>query len=143
MLQTSAIRATLQFVVTVQFDIGIALAGHVYSCVGSIVKGGGTGIDSAAGVDLQVVEGDVHIALGGVDGDCVLIRRAGDDGFALIFYEVVIALLDFVRPLGLARFHGDVAVGDVPSLGKSRGGQGGEHGGGQDERRCPLRGRTG
>ena len=41
----------------------------------------------AADVDLQVVEGDVHVALGGVDGDGVLIRLAGDDGVGVVLVD--------------------------------------------------------
>ena len=131
-LQTGAITAALQLVVAIQLDIGIAAAGHAHG-----------GFVPAAGVDVQVAESDVHVALGGVDGDCVLIRRAGDDGVALISYEVAIALLDFVRPFGVARFHGNVTIFDGPCPCKGRGGKGGEHCSSQDKRCCPLRGRTG
>ena len=103
LLEARIVAAALQLVVAVQLDGRISIALDPDSSFALI-----------ADVDLQVVEGDVHVALGGVDGDGVLIRLAGDDGVALIFYEVVIALLDVVRPLGVARFHGDVAVGDVP-----------------------------
>ena len=116
LLEARMVAAALQLVVAVQLDGRIVVALHG--------DGGFARIDwavtaaihlgLAADVDLQVVEGDVHVALGGVDGDGVLIRLAGDDGVALIFYEVVIALLDVVRPLGVARSHGNVAVGDVP-----------------------------
>ena len=44
---------------------------------------------------------------------------------------------------GLTCLHGDVTILDVPYIGKSRGGKGGEHCGSQDKRCCPLRGRTG
>ena len=70
----------------------------------------------AADVDLQVVEGDVHVALGGVDGDGVLIRLAGDDGLPLILLEILFTLLDIVIVSAfIARtFDRNVAVGDVP-----------------------------
>ena len=68
-LQTSVITAALQLVAAIQLDIGIALAGHAHG-----------GFSPATGVDVQVVESDVHVALRSIDGDCVLIRRAGDDG---------------------------------------------------------------
>ena len=125
---------TGEMVVAIQFDRGIAAAGHTHG-----------GFVPAAGVDVHILECDLDLIalIFGLDGHGVLIRRAGDDGVALIFYEVAIALLDFVRPLGLARFHGDVTFLDVPCLGKGRGGKGGEHCGGQDKRCCPLRGRTG
>ena len=41
----------------------------------------------AADVNFQVVEGDVHVALGGVDGDGVLIRLAGDDGVGVVLVD--------------------------------------------------------
>ena len=124
---------TREFVVAIQLDRGIAAAGHAH---------GGL---AASSLDVHILERDLDLIalIFGLDGHGVLIRRAGDDGVALIFYEVAIALLDFVRPLGLARFHGDVTFLDVPCLGKSRGGKGGEHCGGQDKRCCPLRGRPG
>ena len=116
LLEARIVAAALQLVFAVQLDGRIVAALHG--------DGGFARIDwavtaaihlgLAADVDLQVVEGDVHVALGGVDGDGMLLRLAGDDGVALIFYEVVIALLDVVRPFGVARFHGDVAVGNVP-----------------------------
>ena len=72
-LQSGMVSAALQLVVAIQLDIGIALAGHAHS-----------GFAPAAGVDVQAVESDVHVALGGVDGDGVLIRRAGDDGAGVV-----------------------------------------------------------
>ena len=70
----------------------------------------------AADVNFQVVEGDVHVALGGVDGDGVLIRLAGDDGLPLILLEILFTLLDIVIVSAfIARtFDRNVAVGDVP-----------------------------
>ena len=147
-LQTSAITAALQFVVAIQLDIGIALAGHVYSCVGSIVKGGGTGIDSAAGVDVHILKLDLYliILIFGLDGHSV--GRRGVlvticDGGVGVFLVGGRALCDLVRPFGLTRRNRNVTIFDVPCPCKGRGGKGGEHCGGQDKRRCPLRGRTG
>ena len=81
--------AALQLVVAVQFDGHIVVALHG--------DGGFARIDwavtadvplgLAADVDLQVVEGDVHVALGGVDGDGVLIRLAGDDGVGVVLVD--------------------------------------------------------
>ena len=144
-LQTSAITAALQFVVAIQLDIGIALAGHVYSCVGSIVKGGGTGIDSAAGVDVQILERDLYliVLIFGVDGHGVgrsALLTICDDGVMVIFGGILV-LGDVVA--ALARRNRNVTIFDVPCPCKGRGGKGGEHCGGQDKRRCPLRGRTG
>ena len=114
LLEARIITAALQLVVAVQLDGGIVVALHG--------DGGFARIDwavtadvplgLAADVDLQVVEGDVHVALGGVDGDGALIRLAGDDGVSVLLGGL--ALCDLVRPFGVARFHGDVAVGDVP-----------------------------
>ena len=134
MLQPGVTAAALQLVAAVQLDIGIALAGHAHG-----------GFVPAAGVDVHILECDLDLIalIFGLDGHGVLIRRAGDDGVALIFYEAAIALLDFVRPFGVARFHGDVTILDVPCLCKGRGGKGGEHCGSQDKRCGPLRGRTG
>ena len=134
MFQTGVTAAALQLVVAIQLDIGIAFAGHAHG-----------GFVPTAGVDVHILECDLDliVLLFGLDGDGVLIRRAGDDGVALIFYEVAIALLDFVRPFGVARLHGDVTILDVPCPCKGRGGKGGEHCGSQDKRCCPLRGRTG
>ena len=60
---------TGEMVVAIQLNRGIAAAGHAHG-----------GFVPAAGVDVQVVESDVHVALRSIDGDCVRIRRAGDDG---------------------------------------------------------------
>ena len=68
----------------------------------------------AADVNFQVVEGDVHVALGGVDSDGMLLRLAGDDCVGVFLGGL--ALCDLVRPSGAARFHGDVSLGDVPPL---------------------------
>ena len=115
LLEACIAAAALQLVVTVQLDGHIAVALHG--------DGGFARIDwaviaaipllLAADVDLQVVEGDVHFAAGGVDGDGMLLRLAGDDGVGVL-HILLLPLCDPVRPFGVARFHGDVAVGDVP-----------------------------
>ncbi len=107
--------AALQLVFAVQLDGGIVAALHGDGGIALPDRAVTAAIPFglAADVNFQVVEGDVHIAAGGVDGDGMLLRLAGDDGVALIFYEFVIALLDVVRPF-VVRSHGDVAVGDVP-----------------------------
>ena len=79
------IAAALQLVVAVQLDGHIAVALDPDSSFALL-----------ADVNFQVVEGDVHVALGGVDGDGMLLRLAGDDGLPLILLESVVALLDFV-----------------------------------------------
>ena len=86
LLEACIAAAALQLVFAVQLDGGIAAALHG--------DGGFARIDwavtaavpllLAADVDLQVVEGDVHVALGGVDGDGVLLRFAGDDGVGVL-----------------------------------------------------------
>ncbi len=63
-----------------------------------------------------------------------------DDGVGVL-YGGLIVLGDVVA--GLTCLHGNVTIFDVPCIGKSRGGKGGEHCGSQDKRCCPLRGRTG
>ena len=89
LLEACIAAAALQLVVAVQFDGHIVVALHG--------DGGFARIDwavtadvplgLAADVDLQVVEGDVHVALGGVDGDGVLIRLAGDDGVGVVLVD--------------------------------------------------------
>ena len=74
LLEARIVAAALQLVGAVQLDGGIVVTLHG--------DGGFARIDwavtaaipllLAADVDLQVVEGDVHVALGGVDGDDVL-----------------------------------------------------------------------
>ena len=70
----------------------------------------------AADVNFQVVEGDVHVALGGVDGDGMLLRLAGDDGLPLILLETLVALLDLVIVSAfIARtFDRNATASDVP-----------------------------
>ena len=102
LLEARIVVAALQLVVAVQLDGGIVAALDPDS-----------GFAFIADVDFQVVEGDVHVALGGVDGDSMLIRLAGDDGVGVVLGGL--ALRDLVRPF-VARFHGDVAVGDVPPV---------------------------
>ena len=101
LLEARIVAAALQLVFAVQLDGRISIALDPDSSFALI-----------AGVDLQVVEGDVHVALGGVDGDGVLLRLAGDDGVGVL--HILLALCDPVRAFGVARLHGDVAVGDVP-----------------------------
>ena len=101
LLEARIVAAALQLVFAIQLDGRIAIALDPDSSFALI-----------AGVDLQVVEGDVHVALGGVDGDGVLLRLAGDDGVGVL--HILLALCDPVRAFGVARLHGDVAVGDVP-----------------------------
>ena len=86
LLKARIIAAAFQLVVAVQLDGGIVVALHGDGGIalpGRAVTAA-IHLGLAADVDLQVVEGDVHVALGGVDGDGVLIRLAGDDGVGLI-----------------------------------------------------------
>ena len=118
LLEACIAAAALQLVVAVQLDGGIAAALHG--------DGGFARIDwaviaaipllLAADVDLQVVEGDVHFAAGGVDGDGMLLRLAGDDGLPLILLETLVALLDLVIVSAfIARtFDRNVTASDVP-----------------------------
>ena len=89
LLKTRIIAAALQLVVAVQLDGGIAAALHGDGGIALPDRAVIAAIPLllAADVDLQVVEGDVHVALGGVDGDGVLIRLAGDDGVGVVLVD--------------------------------------------------------
>ena len=89
LLKTRIITAALQLVVAVQFDGRIVVALHGDSGFALLGRAVIAAIPLllAADVDLQVVEGDVHVALGGVDGDGVLIRLAGDDGVGVVLVD--------------------------------------------------------
>ena len=115
LLKTRMIAAALQLVFAVQLDGGIVVALHGDGGIALPGRAVTAAIPLllAADIDLQVVEGDVHFALGGVDGDGMLLRLAGDDGVGVL-HILLLPLCDPVRPFGVARFHGDVAVGDVP-----------------------------
>ena len=89
LLKTRIIAAALQLVVAVQFDGRIVVALHGDGCFARIdwAVTADVPLGLAADVNLQVVEGDVHVALGGVDGDGVLIRLAGDDGVGVVLVD--------------------------------------------------------
>ena len=97
LLKTRIITAALQLVVAVQLDGGIAAALHGdggfaridWAVTADVPLGLAAAIHLglAADVNFQVVEGDVHVALGGVDGDGVLIRLAGDDGVGVVLVD--------------------------------------------------------
>ena len=74
-----AVQLDGRIVVTLHGDGGIALPDRAVIAAIPLLL--------AADVDLQVVEGDVHVALGGVDGDGVLIRLAGDDGVGVVLVD--------------------------------------------------------
>ena len=118
LLEACIAAAALQLVVTVQLDGGIVVALHGDGGIALIdwAVTAAIPLGLAADVDLQVVEGDVHFAAGGVDGDGMLLRLAGDDSLPLILLELVVALLDLVIvSASIARtFDRNVAVGDVP-----------------------------
>ena len=116
LLEACIAAAALQLVVTVQLDGGIVVALHGDGGIALIdwAVTAAIPLGLAADVNFQVVEGDVHVALGGVDGDGMLLRLAGDDGVGVLLGGL--ALCDLVRPSGAARFHGDVSPGDVPPL---------------------------
>ena len=89
LLEARIVAAALQLVGAVQLDGGIVVTLHgdggfarinwaVIAAVPLLL---------AADVNFQVVEGDVHVALGGVDGDGVLIRLAGDDGVGVVLVD--------------------------------------------------------
>ena len=89
LLKTRIIAAALQLVVAVQLDGRIAAALHGDGGFALLDRAVIAAIPLllAADVDLQAVEGDVHVALGGVDGDGVLIRLAGDDGVGVVLVD--------------------------------------------------------
>ena len=89
LLKTRIIAAALQLVVAVQLDGRIVVALHGDGCFALLGRAviAAIPLGLAADVDLQVVEGDVHVVLGGVDGDGVLIRLAGDDGVGVVLVD--------------------------------------------------------
>ena len=118
LLKTRFAAAALQLVFAVQLDGGIAAALHGdggFALPGRAVTAA-IPLLLAADVNFQVVEGDVHVALGGVDGDGMLLRLAGDDGLPLILLETLVALLDLVIVSAfIARtFDRNVTASDVP-----------------------------
>ena len=94
LLKARIIAAAFQLVVAVQLDGGIAAAlhgdggialpGRAVTAAIPLLLAAAIHLGLAADVDLQVVEGDVHVALGGVDGDGMLLRLAGDDGVGVL-----------------------------------------------------------
>ena len=121
LLEASIVAAALQLVFAVQLDGGIAAALHGDGGIALPDRAVTAAIPLLliADVNFQVVEGDVHVALGGVDGDGMLLRfarLAGDDGLPLILLELAVALLDFVIVFAsiALTFDRNVTVGDVP-----------------------------
>ena len=135
-VDAAAVDVALQRVVAIQLDIGVALASHAYG-----------GFVPAAGVDVHILECDLDLIAPGVDGHGV--GRSGvlvlicDDGVFIVVNRIFAGLLHLVGAGLSTRRNRDVTILDVPCPCKGRGGKGGEHCGGQDKRRCPLRGRTG
>ena len=86
LLEACIAAAAFQLVVTVQLDGGIVVALHGDGCFARIdwAVTAAIHLGLAADVNFQVVEGDVHFAAGGVDGDGVLLRLAGDDGVGVL-----------------------------------------------------------
>ena len=134
-LQPGMASAALQLVVAIQLNGGVTFAGNTHS-----------GFAPAAGVNVHILERDLNliVLIFGLDGHGV--GRSGvlvlicDDGVGVAVGGIVV-LGDVVA--ALTRRNRNVTIFDVPYIGKSRGGKGGEHCGGQDKRCCPLRGRTG
>ena len=118
LLEACIVAAAFQLVVAVQLDGRIAAALHGdggFALPGRAITAA-IPLLLAADVNFQVVEGDVHVALGGVDGDGMLLRLAGDDGLPLILLETLVALLDLVIVSAfIARtFDRNVTASDVP-----------------------------
>ena len=104
---------------------------------------GGTGVC----LDVHVVQRDLDLIVPGVDGHGVgrsfVLVLICDDGVFIVVNRIFAGLLHLVGAGLSTRRNRDVTILDVPCPCKGRGGKGGEHCGGQDKRRCPLRGRTG
>ena len=146
MLQTGVAISACQRVVAVQFDVGIAAAGHFHS-----------GLACRAGVDLHIIQGDLGRRIFVcVDGDRIPRACAGDGDVAVrtIFDRVSVVVFDgfFLFPIHkpladeIAVFRSvDIngAVGDIIRIGKSRKGHAGHHGTGESEGCDPLRGNAG
>ena len=133
-LKTGVFVAALQLVVAIQLNGGVTFAGHAHG-----------GLALFAGIDVHILECDLNliVLIFGVDGHGVgrsAFLTICDDGVRVIFGGILV-LGDVVA--ALARRNRNVTIFDVPCPCKGRGGKGGEHCGGQDKRRCPLRGRTG
>ena len=144
-LQTGIPVAAGQCVVTVQFDVGIAAAGHIHS-----------GLGCRAGVDLHIIQGDIgRLVFVCVNGDRVPRACAGDGDFVVLtILDVSAAVADVFllfpihKPLAdeLAVFRSvDIngAADNIIRSGKSRKGHAGHHGTGESEGGDPLRGNAG
>ena len=135
-VDAAAVDVALQRVVAIQLDIGVALAGHAYG-----------GFVPAAGVDVHILECDLDLIVPGVDGHGV--GRSGvrflicDDGVLVVLAFERAALLHLVGAGHGTRRNRNVTLLNI--IGACKGGEGrpGQQSGGQDKRRCPLRGRTG
>ena len=147
-LQTGIPVAAGQCVVAVQFDAGIAAAGHIHS-----------GLACRAGVDLNIFQSDLgRRTFVGFDGDRVpracARARASDCDFAvwvlIISVEIAVIFLfslihnplaDEIAVFFSVNFNG--AFGDIIRTGKSRKGHAGHHGTGESEGCDPLCGNAG
>ena len=146
MLQTGIPVAAGQCVVTVQFDVGIAAAGHIHS-----------GLACRAGVDLHIIQGDIgRLVFVCVDGDRVPRACAGDGNVVVqTIFDVSAAVADvfllvLIIPVPLAdeiaAFRSmDIngAADNIIRSGKSRKGHAGHHGTGESEGCDPLCGNAG
>ena len=127
---------TGEMVVAIQLNRGIAAAGHTH---GGLVT---------SSLDVHILERDLDliVLLFGLDGHGVgrsFVLTICDDGVFIVVNRIFAGLLHLVGAGLGTRRNRDVTILDVPCPCKGRGGKGGEHCGGQDKRRCPLRGRTG
>ena len=89
LFEARIVAAALQLVVTVQLDgrIVVALHGDGGFALIDWTVTAAVPLGPAADVNFQVVEGDVHVALGSIDGDGMLIRLAGDDGVGVVLVD--------------------------------------------------------
>ena len=137
-----------QCVVTLQFDVGIAAAGHIHS-----------GLACRAGVDLHIIQSDIgRLVFVCIDGDRVPRACAGDGNVVVCVLicsvetstavAVIFLLFPIHKPLGdeIAVFRSvDIngAIDDIIRTSKSRKGHAGHHGTGESEGCDPLCGNAG
>ena len=118
----------------------VALQGQRHVAVRSE---GGTGV----GLDVHILERDLDLILPGVDGHGVgrsfVLVLICDDGVLIVVDRTLAGLLHLVGAGLGTRRNRNVTLLNI--IGACKGGEGrpGQQSGGQDKRRCPLRGRTG
>ena len=127
--QAGMAAAAFQGVAAVQLNGGVAAAGHAHG-----------GFVLASAVDVQILEGDLHILLG-VDGHRVAgggVLPAGDDGAFIVIDRIPAGLLHLVGAcLGACR-DGDAAILNIIVTRKGGEGRPGKQGSGKGQCSSPL-----